>query len=333
MDIKKIDKNMQDSKSNIHSTKYISLNNNFLEGRAFPNGFCRLSQDANISAAVTLLSKCPAGMSISFKTDSQFIKIKASLAGGAYMSHMTSVATIGFDIYLKEDNKYTFLNCTKVMSKDYDVVLLTNLDKKMREFKLYFPLYQQLNEAYVGIDEKSSFAFEKVKGKAIVAYGTSITQGGCASRPGMAYTSIIARETGYNVINLGFSGSCKLEENMAKELNKIDYELLILELEANSPSLEYMKNKLTTFLSILNKKTPIILISHFFDSMSLVKASLNTERLDYETLQKQIPGVQFISGTSLLDDSEGTVDGVHLSDLGFNIVAHKLVKEINKYDL
>lgn len=333
MDIKKIDKNMQDSKDDIANTKYISLNNKFIEGRAFSNGFCRLSKDANISESVNKLSKCPAGMSINFTTNSSFIKIKAALEGGAYMSHMTAVATIGFDIYLKQDNKYIFLNCTKVTNKDYDVTLLTNLDKKMREFKLYFPLYQGLNEAYVGVEEGSSFAFNKTESPLIVAYGTSITQGGCASRPGMAYTSIIARETGYDVINFGFSGSCKLEENMARELNKIDYKLLILELEANSPSIEYMGKKLTTFLSILNKKTPIILISHFFDSISLLKASTNRIRREYEVLQKQIPGVQFISGTTLLSDSEGTVDGVHLSDLGFNIVAHKLVKEINKYDI
>ncbi len=314
---------------------FYNLNNDFLLGQAFRNDFKRL-EEIHVSDSVDILKTHPSGLNIIFQTDSKNIKLKAKLAGPAYMSHMTSVGTIGFSLYVLNKDKWAFLAATKVLNKEYTANLISNMDKKMRTYRIYFPLYQELIDAYVGVDEKAEFAFIKPKMDNLVIYGTSISQGGCATRPGMDYGAILGRLLNLNVINLGFSGSCKIEEVMTDELNKIDKKYLILELESNSPSYEHMQTHLSYMLKNLKNKDKfdIYLISHFADTEVLVNKNLKRYREGFRSLQKSFPEVKFIDGDKLTKSLgyEGTVDGVHMTDLGFYDLAHKLAKIIGKKD-
>ena len=331
-----IDKNMKNN--DLESIKendltFYNLNNDYLLGQAFRNDFKRL-ENIHVSDNVDILKKHPSGLNIIFQTDSKNIKLKAKLAGPAYMSHMTSVGTIGFSLYVLNKDKWAFLGATKVLNKEYTANLISNMDKKMRTYRIYFPLYQELIDAYVGVDEKAKFEFVKPKMDNLVIYGTSISQGGCATRPGMDYGAILGRLLNLNVINLGFSGSCKIEEVMTDEINKIDKKYLILELESNSPSYEHMKTHLTYMLDNLKNKDKfdIYLISHFADTEVLVNKNLKRYREGFRQLQASFPYVKFIDGEKLTKSLgyEGTVDGVHMTDLGFYDLAHKLAKIIGK---
>lgn len=331
-----IDKNMKNNdfesiKEN--NVTFYNLNNDYLLGQAFRNDFKRL-ENIHVSDNVDILKKHPSGLNIIFQTDSKNIKLKAKLAGPAYMSHMTSVGTIGFSLYVLNKDKWAFLGATKVLNKEYTANMISNMDKKMRTYRIYFPLYQELIDAYVGVDEKAKFEFVKPKMDNLVIYGTSISQGGCATRPGMDYGAILGRLLNLNVINLGFSGSCKIEEVMTDEINKIDKKYLILELESNSPSYEHMKTHLTYMLENLKNKDKfdIYLISHFADTEVLVNKNLKRYREGFRQLQASFPYVKFIDGEKLTKSLgyEGTVDGVHMTDLGFYDLAHKLAKIIGK---
>ena len=331
-----IDKNMKNN--DLESIKendvtFYNLNNDYLLGQAFRNDFKRL-ENIHVSDNVDILKKHPSGLNIIFQTDSKNIKLKAKLAGPAYMSHMTSVGTIGFSLYVLNKDKWAFLGATKVLNKEYTANMISNMDKKMRTCRIYFPLYQELIDAYVGVDEKAKFEFVKPKMDNLVIYGTSISQGGCATRPGMDYGAILGRLLNLNVINLGFSGSCKIEEVMTDEINKIDKKYLILELESNSPSYEHMKTHLTYMLENLKNKDKfdIYLISHFADTEVLVNKNLKRYREGFRQLQASFPYVKFIDGEKLTKSLgyEGTVDGVHMTDLGFYDLAHKLAKIIGK---
>lgn len=331
-----IDKNMKNN--DLESIKendvtFYNLNNDYLLGQAFRNDFKRL-ENIHVSDNVDILKKHPSGLNIIFQTDSKNIKLKAKLAGPAYMSHMTSVGTIGFSLYVLNKDKWAFLGATKVLNKEYTANMISNMDKKMRTYRIYFPLYQELIDAYVGVDEKAKFEFVKPKMDNLVIYGTSISQGGCATRPGMDYGAILGRLLNLNVINLGFSGSCKIEEVMTDEINKIDKKYLILELESNSPSYEHMKTHLTYMLDNLKNKDKfdIYLISHFADTEVLVNKNLKRYREGFRQLQASFPYVKFIDGEKLTKSLgyEGTVDGVHMTDLGFYDLAHKLAKIIGK---
>ena len=331
-----IDKNMKNNdyeSMNLDNCTFYNLNNDYLLGQAFRNDFKRL-ENIHVSDNVDILKTHPSGLNIIFRTNSRNIKLKAILAGPAYMSHMTSVGTIGFSLYVLNNNKWAFLGSTKVLNKEYTANMISNMDKKMRTYRIYFPLYQELKEAYVGVDEKSKFEFIKPKMDNLVIYGTSISQGGCATRPGMDYGAILGRLLNLNVINLGFSGSCKIEEVMTDELNKIDKRYLILELESNSPSYEHMKTHLTYMLDHLENKDKfdIYLISHFADTEVLVNKNLKKYREGFRELQRSFPYVKFIDGEKLTKSLgyEGTVDGVHMTDLGFYDLARKLAKIIGK---
>lgn len=322
MDIKKVDKNMEDNTKVLSdNTAYIDLKGEYLRGLAFKNGFCRLDKGDFVSEQVQWLQKHPSGVNVTFKTNSRFIKIKALLDGISYMAHMTAVGQIGFDLYVRVNNKWVFLNTTKINQASYDLVLIDNLDNNIKEFRLYFPLYMGVNEAYLGIDNQASFTFIKEKQDRVVIYGTSISQGGCATRPGMSYTNILDRMLNYEFINLAFSGSARLESEMIDILNRIDCKYLILEVEANNNK-DSMVNILPNFISKLRAKN-IILISHFPWGKSLIDKDLKLQLDFLRDFQSKIPNVTFIDGVSLLEDlgCDETVDGVHLTDLGFYMLA------------
>lgn len=330
MDIKKIDKNMDDSKNSASSqVKYVDLNNEYLRGVAFYNGFKRLGVNDFVSEKVNVLQKHTSGLNITFKTNSSFIKVKALLDGPSYMAHMTATGTIGFDLYVQIDGRFIFLNTTKINKADYDIVLVDNLPREERVYRLYFPLYQSVKEAHLGLDSMATIKFIKEKQERVVIYGTSITQGGCATRPGMSYTNILDRNLPYEIINLGFSGSAHLEMEMADILNRIDCKHLILEVEANNTK-DDLVHKLPVFLEKLQAKS-IFLISHFPYTMSLIEAQTK-ETLDFlRDFQSKMMKVTFIDGNALLCELgyEDTVDGVHLTDLGFYVLANKLKTYLN----
>ena len=333
-----IDKNMQNNDTlnyiNEGDTKFYNLNNEYLLGQAFRNDFKRLPKGVHVSENVDILMAHPSGINVIFQTNSKNIKVKAKLGGKAYMSHMTAVGTIGFSLYVKVKNKWAFLGASKVNTEEYNATLASNLDKKTRTYRLYFPLYQALNEAYIGVDKKATFAFEKPNMDKLVIYGTSISQGGCATRPGMDYGAILGRDLGLDVINLGFSGSCKIEPVMTDIINQIDKKYLILEVESNSPSPEHMKEHLDYMLKNLKDKDKfkIYLISHFADTETLLKKDLRKYRDRYKELQASFPYVRYLDGEALTKELayEGTVDGVHLTDLGFYQLAKKLAKIIKQ---
>lgn len=325
MDIKTIDKNMQDSNNEAYiNEKYIDLNNQYLRGVAFQNGFCRLDKNDFVSEHVKVLQKHTSGVNITFTTNSTFIKIKALLDGASYMAHMTAIGQIGFDLYVKMNNKWVFLSTTKINKPTYEVLLVDNLSQAMREYRLYFPLYMGVNKAFIGVESKAEFSFYKEDQPKVVIYGTSISQGGCATRPGMSYTNILDRMLDYEFINLGFSGSAHLELEMADILNRINAKHLILEVEANN-TFEGLINKLPVFLKALKAKS-IFLISHFPLAKELINAKTKEDLAFLRAFQKQMEGVTFIDGNAILQDLgyDETVDGTHLTDLGFYMLAQRL---------
>lgn len=331
MDVKIIDKNMADGKSDICiNDKWFDLNNKFLRGRAFNDGYCRISKDVYISSGIETLKYHTTGFNITFKTNAKYIKIKANLKGPSYMSHMTGVGQVGFDLYYKHNNEFVFISSTKTSAKEYEITLVDNLDKEIKEFRLYFPLYQGLNKAEIGINQEATLEFIKEKQEKIVIYGTSISQGGCASRPGMGYSNILDRLLNYEIINLGFSGSAHLEDEMINVLNCIESNILILEVEANNSSND-LDEKLSSFIERINIKN-ILLITHFPNALTLLNKELdNIIKLNYD-IQKKIKNIILINGNEILKELnyDATVDGSHLTDLGFFVLANGLIPYINK---
>ncbi len=340
MDIKKIDLNMATNYLSVDKVNWLQVNkdNFLLKGSLFlkeNNSFHRLPKSIETRANLIALGKHSSGIYFDFKTNTTAISLKVDIFSKAYMAHMTATGQNGFDLYFKNEGKWVFLATTKVNSESYALTLIKDLKPVIREYRLYFPLYNEVKDIYLGIDEDA--IIEKIisKKEKIVFYGTSITQGGCATRPGINYTSLLGRSLNLEAINLGFSGNCHLDKAMLDILKEIkDMKYLILEPESNLTN-EMMKEKLPSFLKGLKeslKKTKIILISAFPQPLTLIKKEDKENYLKRKEFQKQLCldlNINFLDGFEILKELnyEETVDGIHLTDLGF----YNLYLYLDKY--
>ncbi len=297
---------------------------------------------------VDRLADAPAGGQIHFSTDSRKVWIKVELDGISWRYHMTPVGTYGCDVYKWEGDDQRFLGITRFNEGElvYTAPVMLQERSEMNAFAINLPLYNAVKKIEIGFVEGSKVETNThFEGKpCVVIYGTSITQGSAASRPGMAYPNILGRLLGREVVNLGFSGAGKGEPVLADCINQIDDKgLIILDFECNTH--DALKDVLKPFVERIRSKdktTPILVLSR----IHLTRDATEKWKVKREDLtQFQIDLVEqfkaegddriyFVDGRDLIDDEwkwEATVDGTHASDLGFSMMAKNLapiVKEI-----
>lgn len=289
--------------------------------------------DREIRDAVDQLANHTAGGQIRFNSDCSRILIKVELREKSGMYHMPATGQSGFDLYVKEDGSQSYLRTTRFSADSirYQAEIFTNDDKKMRTFTLNFPLYNGVNSVWIGVDQGSAVeappAFKKA-GK-VVVYGTSITQGGCVGRPGMAYTNILSRKLDMQFVNLGFSGNGRGEPALAHLITQIsDTRCIILDYEANAGN--SIKESLGPFVDVLREKhpyTPILIVSKIRYADTREGSTQYQEWMDLRDFQRELVNkrrvdgdqhLHFLDGSAILGDDydECTVDGVHPNDLG-----------------
>jgi hypothetical protein len=309
-----------------------------LEGKAFADTeapYDRLPARAKgvVRDAVWGLSRHSAGICVRLVTDAPAIQARWKLTSPKLaMPHMAATGVSGLDLYVKADKGWRWLGVGQPKEQTNTAILASGIPAGTREYLLYLPLYNGVSSVEVGI-AKGSFlakgpAYSKDH-KPIVFYGTSITQGGCASRTGMVHTAILGRRLGYPVINLGFSGNGRMEPEVVKFIAEIDASVYVIDCLPNMTAKE-VAQKTEPLVQMLQKArpaTPILLVEdrdysngHLLpgpkqrnrDSQSALKAA-------YERLTKAgVKGVYYLEGAQLLgDDNEGTVDSSHPTDLGF----------------
>lgn len=288
------------------------------------------------------LSKCAAGLSVRFLTNSTKITVKWTLLNDLEMNHMADTGIKGIDLYFNQNGRFQYLNTARPSGKENEYVLAKNLSGEMREYTMYLPLYDGITDLQIGIDANSTI--EKPKNRqseSIVFYGTSITQGGCASRPGMAHTNIISRKLNLEVINLGFSGNGKMEAPINELIASFDPLFYVIEClpnmdvtmvqERSAPLVETIRAK--------HPETPILFVENFnYDNAVLDQLATNQIKEKNAALKEQYQHIQkaghqnvyYIESTNATGaDHEGTVDGVHFTDLGFLRYADFLIEKFN----
>ena len=194
--------------------------------KRMPDDVAALTNDG-----VKALAKNTSGGRVRFTTDSSDIAIKSIMPNITRFSHMTLAGTAGFDLYVKEGSKEiykgTFMPPTE-MTNGYESIIRFK-DRTTRSVTIHFPLYNNVDALYIGL-QKDAFIDHGAKytyDKPILYYGSSITQGGCASRPGNCYPNIISAKLNCDHINLGFSGSARAEDVIIDYMSTLDFSVFV----------------------------------------------------------------------------------------------------------
>lgn len=281
------------------------------------------------------LSHHSAGLCLRFFTDSDSIQVRWTLkSGDLAMSHMPATGVSGVDLYKKNDSgNWVFIANGRPESATNTASF--NPTPGMENL-LYLPLYNGIKSVEIGISKDKTISTpppnSRKHNQPILFYGTSITQGGCASRPGLAATAIVGRKLDVPVINLGFSGSGKMEPSMCDLIVELDPAVFILDCIWNMDQ-EMVKERVEPFVKKLRSvhpNTPILLAED-----SSVRNITPTEKgkilreVFAKLTQEGVPGIYFLSNEGMLgNDAEGTVDGCHPNDLGMMRQADVFVKAL-----
>lgn len=284
----------------------------------------------NVNYQVSILSTNTAGARVRFRTDSEYVAIKAVMPTITHFPHMPFTGSSGFDLYLYKNGMQTYFKTFVPpinMTDGYESVLhFGNRDEK--DIVINFPLYNDLSDLYIGLQadaavtEGSKYRFKKP----ILYYGSSITQGGCASRPGNCYQSIISRRLDADFLNFGYSSGGCGEENMITYLAKLDIGVFVMDYDYNSYSQEHLAESHPRALQIIRKFKPDLPVILVTKPDILLENEDDIKRRDiiFSTYSHAIANgdrnVYYIDGYSLFG-GEGhdscTVDGAHPNDLGF----------------
>lgn len=282
----------------------------------------------DVSRGVYHLHANTAGGRVRFVTDSSYVAIHAQMDGVGKMSHFAFTGSIGFDLYADNEYTETFVPSLNV-TDGYESVKELG-EKKSREICINFPLYSNVKELYIGVsrDAVITKAQPYRNEKPIVYYGSSITQGGCASRPGMSYQSIVSRELNCDFINLGFSGSARAEDEMIRYLAGLDMCAFVLDYDHNAPSDEHLKNTHKKIFSAVREKHADLPIIIMHRPQNKIPDRLYPRcRIINDTFEEAVragdQNVYLLDHKTLtaVCKNEGTVDGVHPTDFGFFSIA------------
>lgn len=290
----------------------------------------------DVSEGVAYLATQTAGGMITFRTNSNRLYVEAEVTEAEISPKFTPCGRCGFDIYMRRDD-CDALVYVKTVQPDPGVkqmkldipdigALMLEGCSDIVEIRINFPPYDGVEDFQLGL-ERNAIILPPVPytlEKPIVFYGSSITQGGCASRPGNSYTNHLGRRLNAEIINLGFSGSAKGEPLMAETIANMEMSAFVLDYDHNAPSPEHLANTHEPFFQTIRKanpELPIIMISRPSPNHKMTPVRKEIVRRTYENAVAAGDNkVWFIDGESLFggrDRDACTVDGTHPNDLGF----------------
>lgn len=293
-----------------------------------------------VRAPVWSLSRDSTGMYVRFSTAAAHIRAKWTLRKARLeLPHMPATGVSGLDLYVRHNGQLKWLANGRPEKQTNEQALVNNWTGGEREYMLYLPLYNGVQSVELGISEGAEIKPIQETRKPIVFYGTSILQGGCASRPGMAYPTIIGRMLEWPTINLGFSGNGQSEPEVAKLLAELDPVAYVLDSLPNL-SAQQTAERVEPFVRTVRQAhptTPIFLVENVVYTNSELVASRRSyadknAHLTEIYLKLKNEGdknLYYIPGGMLLGtDGEGTVDGTHPTDLGFLRMAEAIAPAI-----
>ncbi len=305
-----------------------------------------LAAAEDIHSSLAQLATNTAGGRIRFTSDSDCVALQYSCRNRCIMPHMTAIGSMGFDLYVTDGDQSIFhgsfspgWDLPKNGNRFLSIVRFGSQEK--RDITIYFPLYNDVTDIEIGLKEGALLApggsYRSIK--PIVYYGSSITQGGCASRPGNCYQGFVQRALNVDYINLGFSGCAKGEPQMARYIANLQMSAFVMDYDHNAATAEDLLKTHAPFYRIIREAQPdlpILCISRpsDFPTPSIIHETAAIVR--DTVLQAQASGdrkIYFLDGRTLFGSDipeDCTVDGIHPNDLGFYRMGKCIASELRK---
>ena len=315
------------------------------------NNYQRLPDRAKdvVRSSVWALSQNSAGVAIHFNTNAEKIEVRYGVNGDFAIPHMPATGKSGVDLYaIDSDGKWRYLSDNShfgdTVTYTYNNIIANNYHKKGFEYRLFLPLYNSVTWMEIGVPESAEFSFiPLLKEKPIVVYGTSIAQGGCTSRPGMAWTNILSRKLDYPVINLAYSGNGPLEKEKVDLIKELNASLIIYDCLPNMGSLtddEVKKRTVYGVMAIREKcDVPVLITDHigYLNDGMIAGSREASERLNkasreaFDSLkQAGVSNIFYLYKDSINFPADGAVDTIHPNDLGMQAYADAYEKIVRK---
>lgn len=306
--------------------------------------------EQNVRKELWNLSRNSAGLSLSFMAATSEILVRYVVADEKALPHMPATSVSGVDLYDIE-NKGTWLWCSggfsfrDTITYRYKVASDDARYNKGRRYRLYLPLYNTVKWMEIGVPYEAKFVPLPVgEEKPIVAYGTSIVQGACASRPGTAWTTMLSRKLDMPLINLGFSGNGLMEKEVFQLMAEIDAKIYIIDclpnLGHNIVTPEELRKKILAAVSLLRNKNhaPILFVEHSgTNALTSTKWVEDIEELNdlmsqvyHEILSQGHKNIFLLTKEEIKQDGDCFVDGTHPSDLGMKRYAEACAAKMRR---
>jgi lysophospholipase L1-like esterase len=319
---------------------WTGITNLNVEGRGWTetkSAFDRLPARAEslVRPEVWNLSRQTAGLLVRFTSDTDVIAVRWSLTSPELaMPNMAAIGVSGLDLYVRDGKgSWRWLGVGQPRAQTNTATLVSGMPRAEREYLLYLPLYNGVTALDVGVASNATLraasAWGKGARKPIVFYGTSITQGASASRPGMGHVAMLGRRFNWPTINLGFSGQGRMEPELADLLTELDPVVFVLDCLPNMDAAG-VSERVVPFVKRLrtaHPTTPIILVEdRVYANAHLTPKRAELHRANHAALRNAFDelrragdkNLHYIPGDTLLgNDTEGTVDGSHPNELGF----------------
>jgi lysophospholipase L1-like esterase len=349
--IQELDANFQTPSENVGADglRWVDGSTLTVEGIGWPHesaAFCRFPDrsERELRGALWQLSRCSAGVCVRFLSNAQQLSVRWKLRNeNLAMPHMPATSVSGLDLYVRDPQENRLRWAAAARAEDFPtntVCLLQQQPEQRREFFLYLPLYNGVEQLQIGVNPQAEISRAAPREtKPICFYGASIVQGACASRSGLSLSALLGRRFERAVWNFGFSGNSHAEPEVARLLSELDPALYVI---GPAPSLtaEFIATRLPEFLETLRNargSTPILLVENAIYQDAWTNPQRNTQpreanaalRIAFDNLKNRIGGLHFIAGESALgSDGEATVDGTHPNDIGFMRLAELLSSKL-----
>ena len=282
------------------------------------------------------LGQNSAGLYVRFRTDSPTLWVRWESATSHVMNHMSPTGSRGLDLYVLSDGGWRFLTAARPELKKAvsERKIMSDMEPQMREYMLYLSLYDGVSALEIGSEEGHPVEPGQVpsprSGRPVVMYGTSITQGGCVSRPGMLYTSILSRELDREFVNLGFSGNALFDLEIARLMASVPDPGCFVIAAVENAKVAQIEERGEAFFRILrdaHPDVPVVFVQAVRYSYLLCDRKAAEEmgqrmaayKKLYDSLRKSGEKRVYFAdpgATASFADAESSVDGCHLTDLG-----------------